>query len=94
MNYTIIHTVDVDEKQMPTEAGAINGGMYKRDSNSAKTPVIVINVASVDAYIKKVENAGGKVTRAKMSVGDMGYYAQVADTEGNIIGIWQTIQKH
>ena len=31
MNYTILRTVEVDEKFMPKEKGAINGGMMKRD---------------------------------------------------------------
>ena len=31
MNYTILITVEVDEKFMPKEKGAINGGMMKRD---------------------------------------------------------------
>lgn len=88
MHYNIVHTVDVDEKQMPKEAGAINGGMYKRDKESAQGPVVVINVANVEEAVKKVEGAGGKVFRAKVQVGNMGFYAQVKDTEGNIIGLW------
>jgi uncharacterized protein len=93
MNYTIVHTVEVDENQMPKESGAINGGMYKRGEGSAKGPVIVIDVSSIDEYIKKVEAAGGKVFREKTQVGEMGFYAQVEDTEGNVIGIWEMIKK-
>lgn len=91
MHYNIVHTVEVDEKQMPKEKGAINGGMYKRDEASAQGPVIVINVKSVDEAVKKVEKAGGKVFRAKVKVGDMGFYAQVKDSEGNIIGVWENL---
>ncbi|MEK6844601.1 MAG: VOC family protein [Nanoarchaeota archaeon] len=93
MNYHMVHTVEVDEKRMPKQAGAINGGMYKRDENSAKSPVIVIDVANVDDYIKKIKKAGGKVVSGKRQVGDMGFYAQISDTEGNVIGIWETILK-
>ena len=89
MNYHIVHTVDIDEKNMPKEAGAINGGMYKRDEKSAQSPVIVISVKNIDEAVKKAEKAGGKVFRPKMQVGNMGLYAQVKDSEGNIIGIWQ-----
>lgn len=91
MNYNIVHTVDIDEKNMPKEAGAINGGMYKRDEKSAKNPVIVISVKNVDEAVKKAEKAGGEVFRPKMQVGNMGLYAQVKDSEGNVIGIWQDI---
>jgi len=93
MNYIIAHTVKVDENQMPKESGAINGGMYKRDENSAQSPVLVIDVPSVDDYTKKIKKMGGKIIRNKHKVGDMGYYAQFEDTEGNILGIWETIKK-
>jgi len=47
----------------------------------------------VDTYLKKIEKAGGKIVTQKQQVGDMGYYAKVKDTEGNIIGIWQSIMR-
>ncbi len=94
MNYTIVHSVEVDDKFMPKESGAINGGMYKRDETSAKSPVLVIDVKNVGEKIKQVEKAGGKIIKAKHKVGDMGWYAQVKDTEENIIWIWEAIKKY
>ncbi len=88
MNYDIVHTVEVDEKQMPKESGAINGGMYKKDEKSAQYPVIVIGVKNVDEAVKKAEKAGGKIFKNKIAIGKMGFYAQVRDTEGNIIGVF------
>lgn len=93
MNYNIVRTVEVDEQQMPKEKSAINGGMYKRDEQSAKSPVIVISVKSIDESIKKIQKAGGNVFRPKVSIGQMGFYAQVIDTEGNIIGLWENLGK-
>ena len=29
----------------------------------------------------------------KMSIGTFGFYARAKDTEGNVIGIWQTLKK-
>lgn len=87
MNYFIVHTVDVDEKMMPKEVGAINGGITKRESN--ESVVIVIGVPSIDDHIKKAEEKGAKVVMPKMNVGDMGFYAKIEDTEGNVIGIWE-----
>ncbi len=92
MNYHMVTTVQTDEKQMPKESGAINGGMYKRGMGGSQTPVIVIDVPSIDAYIEKVKAAGGTIVFDKRKVGDMGFYAQIKDTEGNIVGIWQTTQ--
>jgi len=91
--YTGIRTVPVDEETyMPKEPGAINGGMTKR-SKEVPAPVITINVGSIDEYIKKIEAAGGKAVMPKGEVPDMGYYAYFLDTEGNVIGLWESIQK-
>jgi predicted enzyme related to lactoylglutathione lyase len=92
MNYTIVNTVPVDENNMPKEPGAINGGMLKRN-HAGEQPVIVINVSSVDEYLKKVEKAGGKTVMPKVQVGEMGLYARVTDTEGNVIGLWEHLRK-
>ncbi len=92
MKYMGITTVPMDDKHMPKEPGAINGGMMQR-SEAVRGPVFAINVSSVDDYVKKVEAAGGKVVMPKMEVGGMGYYAYVTDTESNVIGLWQDIKK-
>ncbi len=92
MDYTMVTTVPVGEDRMPKESGAINGGMETR-KYPGHAPVIVINVPSVDDYLKKVEANGGKVFVQKKQVGDMGFYARVTDTEGNVIGIWENTKK-
>lgn len=91
MDYTIVKTVETDEKNMPKEVGAINGGMMKRSSPD-ENPIIVIEVPSVDEYLAKIEQKGGKTAMPKEKVGDMGLYARVTDTEGNVIGIWENIK--
>ena len=90
--YTIARTVECDDKNMPLEKGAINGGIMKRE-DIAKAPVIVINVPSVEEYFKKIEEAGGKKLTDKKEIPNMGYYAYVSDPEGNVIGIWEDIKK-
>lgn len=86
--YQLATTTSVDEKGMPKEPGAINGALYLRESPE-EVPNIVINVPSVDDYLKKVEKAGGRVVWQKESVGDFGLYALIKDTEGNTIGLWK-----
>ncbi len=90
IEYRMAYTVPVDEKFMPKETGAINGGMVKRSNK--ESVVIVINVSSVDEYAKKVEDARGKVVMPAQKVMNMGLYARVEDTEGNVIGIWQDLR--
>jgi uncharacterized protein len=88
VDYTIVRTVAVDEQQMPTERGAINGGMMKR-SPDTPSPVITINVDSVDDALKRVEAGGGSVVRPKQEIPGMGAFAYFKDTEGNTLGLWE-----
>ena len=89
MNYVVANTVSVDENQMPTEPGVINGGMMQR-SKEAPNPVIYVDVPSVDDAIAKAKAAGATVVTPKTPIPGMGAYARVSDTEGNVIGIFST----
>ena len=95
MNYIILRTVDIDEKMMPKESGAINGGMFKRGdtNNMINGPTLSVGVDDIDSAIKKIKNAGGLILKDKMPVGDMGFMAYFKDTEGNILSVWQTAKK-
>ena len=73
VDYTIVQTA-VDEQQMPTEPGAINGGMMKR-SQETPYPVIRIKVASIDEVPKQVEANGGSTVQAKTDIPGMGSFA-------------------
>jgi len=88
MNYTTLGTVEVDEKQMAKEIGAINGGMMKRDAKIPH-PVITIGVENIDEAMKKVRSMGGSEIQAKIEVPNMGWSAYFKDSEGNILGLWQ-----
>ena len=91
MNYVVAQTVDVDDKQMPKEPGAINGGLFQRPKE-APSPTIYVDVQSVDEAIEKVQAAGGKVVTPGTPIPGMGAYARVSDTEGNVIGLFQSSQ--
>jgi predicted enzyme related to lactoylglutathione lyase len=91
-NYYMVNTVDVDEQQMPKEAGAINGGLSARDA-TLQAPVIVVKVPEMNAALEKVKASGGSVVMETTTVMDMGLYARIKDTEGNIIGVWQDLPR-
>jgi uncharacterized protein len=90
MNYTIVHTCEVDDKQMPTKPATINGGMTTNDP--ASSPVLVITVKDCEASLKKAQENGAEKIMEPTKVGDMGIYARVKDVEGNVIGIWQSLK--
>jgi predicted enzyme related to lactoylglutathione lyase len=91
MQYITALTVPVDERQMPTEPGAINGGLYKRSNQAPATPVITIGVDSIDEALKKVEAAGGETIAPRTEIEGMGAFAYFKDTEGNTLGLWENL---
>ena len=93
MEYHMVTTAEVDQKtRMLKEAGAINGGLTKRD-NQVKNTVITIDVQDIDTALKNIEKLGGHMVRKKEPVADMGFTAYFKDTEGNIVGLWQSARK-
>ncbi len=92
MEYFMAYTAPTDDKQMLTKPGAINGGLQKRMA-PGESPVLVVSVANLDEALAKAVTAGAVIVMPKMQVADMGLYARIKDTEGNVIGIWQDIKK-
>ena len=89
MSYVIARTTETDEKWMPKEPGAINGGMMKRN-DIVSGPSFAIDVENMEEAIEKVKAAGGTIIKEKTSVGPMGFVAYFKDTEGNVLSLWQT----
>jgi predicted enzyme related to lactoylglutathione lyase len=89
MGYTLVMSGPSGDNG-PTEAGFINGGMMARESGPAQSPVIVVDVDSIDATLEKISGLGGSTVAAKMPVGDMGFAAYFKDPEGNVVGLWET----
>jgi predicted enzyme related to lactoylglutathione lyase len=88
MNYTMVSTTPTTEQGMPTEPGAINGGMMQRQ-DPLNTPVITINVDDIDKTLDLIGTLGGSIVMAKQPVMDMGFTAYFKDSEGNLMGLWQ-----
>jgi predicted enzyme related to lactoylglutathione lyase len=66
----------------------INGAIMEK--TNFKTTVNTVEVPSVDAFVKKVTDAGGKVFAPRMAIMGQGYVAYVTDTEGNVFGIFES----
>ena len=89
MEYTLVESGPSGERG-PSEPGFINGGMLAREESAAPGPVVVLDVESIDAALATVERAGGAIVVPKQPVGAMGFTAYVKDSEGNVIGLWET----
>ncbi len=91
--YIGVRTTPVDETtRIPLKPGAINGGIMKKNEH-AQAPIFAITVSSIDDYIPKIQNAGGKVIMPKVDMQGMGFYAYVADPEGTVLGLWEDAPK-
>ena len=65
----------------------INGGLMK--NTEVKTTTNTVGVDSVDAAVKTVQGAGGKLIVPKTPIPTVGYFAYLEDTEGNLFGVMQ-----
>jgi hypothetical protein len=53
--------------------------------------VITIEVDGIDDALKKIEAAGGSTVHARTEMLGMGAYAYFKDSEGNVMGLWETV---
>ncbi|HLU42761.1 MAG TPA: VOC family protein [Microthrixaceae bacterium] len=53
-------------------------------------PVITLEVDDMEAALQRVRDRGGEVVGEATKVGEMGYAAYFRDTEGNLMGLWQS----
>ena len=88
-NHHFATTVPTDENGLPIEAGGINGGLLERGTYEQQVASIFINVNSIDETIERVKKNGGKLVFAKIPIADFAYFAQINDTEGNLISLWE-----
>ena len=89
--YTTATTTAIDKTtRQPTEPGAITGGLMQRTADTP-APVITIGVTSIDESLKKVEAGGGSTVQPRTEIPEMGAFAYIKDSEGNVIGLWETL---
>src|SRR5918999_5700270 len=84
--YTTAITTPVDEQsRLPTEPGAINGGLMQRTPETPN-PVITIGVDGIDDALKKVEAGGGRVLQPRARGPGRGAFADFKESEGDAVG--------
>lgn len=78
----------------PEDQPGINGGMIKRPHSAAGGGGLnafpcTVDVDNIDAYLEKLQQAGGTVAVPKYHVPEVGWVAYGVDTEGNTFGLIQ-----
>jgi len=80
----------VDEQtRMPTEPGAINGGLMQR-TESTPAPVLTIEVEAIDQVLAQIVESGGASVTPRTPIPGMGAFAYFKDSEGNVVGLWES----
>ena len=90
-NHHFATTVPTDENGLPIKPGGINGGLLERGAYNQQVTSIFIKVKSIDETIEKVEKNGGKLVHSKVSIADFAFLAQINDSEGNLISLWEDV---
>jgi uncharacterized protein len=99
-NYVVAQTAETDDNGMVQEKGAINGGFYEKTDNPlSQAPSVVVSVQDIQAAVKAVEDAGGKIlggmdpkgehTMEPQMIPGVGLWISAQDTEGNRFSILQ-----
>jgi predicted enzyme related to lactoylglutathione lyase len=81
LNY---HLVETDGK------GGINGGIMKHQAGPwPGNMAFYVDVDDLDAYVKKIKDAGGKIVVEKMEVQGVGQLSLFEDPDGRVLGMWK-----
>jgi len=74
---------------MNMEAGGASGALAKMEGCPSGGMGTLVYFSCEDCAVEasRVEAAGGRICKPKMSIGQYGFIALVADTEGNMIGL-------
>lgn len=90
MEYVMVDTVETDENRQPI--GGTNGGILKKNKDFASMTSVTVTVRDVDETIENAVKSGGRLLKGKEKFLDIGLVAYVEDTEGNVVGIWQSLR--
>lgn len=74
----------------PAGENGVGGAIGKRGETAPSRMRTYVQVDSVDETLPKVTDLGGTVIEGKQEVPGQGWYAVIADTEGNEIAVWET----
>lgn len=89
MEYSLAMTAPMNDLGKPADAGFINGGIFHRE-DMLRAPVVTIDVEDIDATLERIARQGGETVRGRMAVPGSGWNAYFRDSEGNVVGLWQS----
>jgi len=89
-NYIGVMTGEVDENNQHIEKNVIGGGMVPR--SLIEVPVLVLKCEDIESDAKKAVEAGAQRVK-EVTYPSVGTAIYLKDTEGNLVALWQSVQK-
>lgn len=77
----------------PSGEAGVGGGLGKRGESAPMATRNYVEVDSVDAALAKAVELGGREVEKKDEIPGVGWWAVIADTEGNELGLFQPIPR-
>jgi predicted enzyme related to lactoylglutathione lyase len=89
-DYVLATTAPTDEQNMVLRPGTINGGFFQKTQDPvSQYPSVVIQVADLAASMRRVEEAGGRISGPVQDMPQIGRFVSFIDTEGNRLSLMQ-----
>lgn len=68
----------------------IGGGFYKTQSvTPGQSPRVYVHVEAIEPYLTRAAELGGGVAMPKTEIPQTGWFAFLADPDGNTVGLFQ-----
>jgi uncharacterized protein len=74
----------------PKHGAGFDAGLAYRPVEGPNSWLHYVTVTSIDAALARAEHMGAGIVRPKTAVPRTGWYAVLADPQGNAFAIWQT----
>lgn len=90
-DWQIRHIPEMDYRLVETGgSGGINGGiMTPKEGPWPGDLAFYIDVDDLDAYARRIKEAGGKISVDKKDVPGVGSFSLFEDPDGRVLGMWK-----
>ncbi len=67
-----------------------DGGLMKvNEVSPGSSPVVYVEVEEIEPYLEKARELGGGVDAPKTEIPNLGWFANLKDPDGNLVGLFQ-----
>ena len=88
--WSINYIPELNYRFVETGGDGIDGGIFQpQEGPWPGNMCLYINVDSLEEYLDRVKEAGGKVVVERAEVPNIGAFALFEDPDGRVLGIWQ-----